>query len=693
MKKLIIGVLIFTMIISAYTRFSLLNGTSMNYMIKNEKDIVRLFAITPDQLQDRIDTAKKQTTDEIMKILAIPDADRSWENTVIPFDHAARTTLGVIGNVAGILNNVSKDEAIRAKAQQAMIDLEQVAIDLLVQNVAVYHAFKAYVEGNAQRESLTPEQRYFLQELMKGFKNNGLDLPEEKRTQVKQLQKELAALGIEFEKNISDDNRSITVTRDELAGLGDEFIATLQRTADGSYILGTDYPTYFMVIEHGEYAPTRERLWREFQNRAHPKNTMLLKTIIEKRDELAHLLGFKSYAHLNLDEEMVKTPERAYEFLNNLITKAQIKEDQEIKRLLTDVPPSVKPSAEGKLHPWDLKHLSSQYKKKHYNLDDREIAQYFPLGNTIKELLAIYEQFMNLRLVEEPISGLWDEDVRLIKVYKKGDGILVGYLLLDLFPRPFKFTHACQMTAIPAQRYSDGVRRPALVVVLANFTKPTVDKPSLLKFDEVNTFFHEFGHALHAILSQTDLASTSGTNVKTDFVEMPSQMLEEWLWDPKILKQVSSHYQTGQHLPETLINKIIELKNFESGYFVTRQCFLALLSLNYFAKEVRSIDEVYRTLYQKTRKHMMYDPDDHIPASFGHLMGYGARYYGYLWSKVYALDLFNFIKQYGLLNADIGTRYVETILEKGGSVDPNILLRNFLGREPNQQAFLNDLGL
>lgn len=232
--------------------------------------------------------------------------------------------------------------------------------------------------------------------------------------------------------------------------------------------------------------------------------------------------------------------------------------------------------------------------------------------------------------------------------------------------------------------------------MIANFTKPTAHKPSLLKRDEVKTFFHEFGHALHAILGATEIASLSGTNTKRDFVELPSQMLEEWLHDKDILKKVSKHYITGQPLPDEIIDTLLQLKNLTTGYFVVRQAYLSSIALFYFKKADNGTKDPYsimKQLFTTMLPYIAFSEDNHFYASFGHLTGYSAKYYGYLWSKVFALDLFATIKQYGLLNPEIGKKYVTEVIGKGGAQDPNELLYNFLGREPNAQAFLQDMGL
>ena len=662
-----------------------------NYMIKSKAEIVALFPKTVAEIKQVVILAKERATKEVQEIIDVPNEYRSFENTAGALDQVG-FNFSVPASTISALTLVSSDDAVRNYANQAKVELSQFAVDTFGQNIALYEAFKAYVEGNAKKESLTDEQNYFLKETMDDFKRAGLHLSKEKRDTIKQLLKELATLSTEFSNNISTDNRFITVTREQLAGLEQDFIDNLEKTKDGKYILKTDYPTYFPVMEHATDAQTRKDMYRVFSDRAYPKNIEVLNKIIALRDELAKTIGYKSFAEKNIDGEMAKNPERVRSFINGLIDKSTTKMQQEFDLLKTDLPLSVQ-LVDGKFQPYDLAFANATYKKKHFNLDDREVAKYFPMEKTIKGLLNIYEQFMDIDLKESSISGLWDPEVKLIEVYKKGSDQLLGYLLLDLFPRPNKYTHACEGTVIPAVQKKDEFI-PAVAIVIANFTKPTPIKPSLLDLDQVRTFFHEFGHAIHTILGATNLASLSGTSVKTDFVEMPSQMLEEWLWDTAILKGLSSHYQTGEPLPDNLIETITELKNFSSGNWILRQALFSLMSLDYYGPgPQKDILSLMNELKQKIMPQIQLDLENHMPASFGHLTCYGAKYYGYLWSKVFALDLFDHIKKYGLLNPEIGKQYVNKVIGKGGSKDPDELLKDFLGREPNADAFFRDLGL
>ncbi|MGE0009862.1 MAG: M3 family metallopeptidase [Candidatus Babeliales bacterium] len=655
-----------------------------------------LYAFFPQnvaQLNNRVYKILHEAQSGIDAIVATPDNERTFENTARALDTVVGHFLLQSAGIATLMY-VSPNDVLRTAAERADVKLSHAGIDLFGQNKKLYQAFKAYYEGAYKTEQLTASERYLVEETMDDFKRSGLDLPEDKRQEVIKLEKELSELTTRFQKNINTDTSFFTATQEELDGVEQSVIDNLQKTDDGNYKVGVDYPTYFGVMRYATNPETRKRMYQAIFNKAYPANVHLLHEIIAKRDQLAQLLGYPSYAHLNIDSQMAKTPEAAQKFVCSVITKAQQKADREMAILRADLAPSVTLSPDGKMYAWDGAFARAWYKKKHYNLDEREVSEYFPMEQTIDRLLKIYEQFFDITMHQEPLKSLWVDDLILITVRNNKDNQLLGYLILDLHPRANKYSHACHIGICPALQKPDGTRVPALSVVIANFPKSTKEKPSLLTRSDVSTFFHEFGHGMHAILGATPLATQSGTNVKRDFVEMPSQMLEEWLFDKEILKQVSSHYKTGQSLPDNVIDIIIAMKNFDAGSHLIGQANAALFALKCFCPGgCKDTDALERELHAFTHKHTVHDPDSHHQASFGHLTGYGARYYGYLWSQVYALDLFNHIKKFGLTNPQIGTVYAQKVLGKGGSADPMELLIDFLGREPNENAFMQSMGL
>lgn len=661
----------------------------------NNENIASIFSLTPEQINTDTLLYIKEAQQNIDLIIAIPDNQRTFENTAKALDNIfALSNMAIAKQIYEAFELLHPDAHVRETAQTASLTIKQFIIDHILINKMLYNAFVAYLHGNAKTEKLSDQQRYFLVDMEQAFKREGLALSDETLATLAALKKEISELETNFERNIAQDKTTITVSQDQLQGVPESFIASLKRTDDDLYILGHDYPTYFTVMQNCSDKETRKNLYRLFNNRAYPENDAVLKTIIAKRDELAKLLSYTNFAQFDLANQMVETPERAYAFLQDLIKQAATKVNQEIANLTAQLPASVILTENGTIKPWDIAYLENEYKKKKFNIDEQLIADYFPMENTIKELLDIYRQFLGIEFKEMPISNLWSDDITAIQVINKETSQLLGTLFLDLYPRPNKYNHAAHTTIIPATITSNGKHIPGVSIVIANFPHATIDKPSVLTRDFVKTFFHEFGHALHAIFGATPIASLSGTATKCDFVELPSQMLEEWLNDKAILQKVSMHYKTGEQLPDEIIDSIIALKNAFSGYFVTRQAYLSTLALDYFATgATKDLHAIAQANYETIVPFIEFDHNSHMYASFGHLTGYAAKYYGYLWSKIFALDLFAEIKKHGLLNPIIGKKYTQEILSKGGSQDPNELLYAFLGREPNAQAFFETMEL
>lgn len=668
------------------------------YTCVNTLDALRaLFPSSPKEIETLAAQVKQYAKRGLDVILALESQKRNFENTMVAFDRLS-DTIGSITSPIHILEMVSPDDSLREASRTAIEDLNKFLVDLL-ESVEVYRAFNEYASHNAKTESLTKEQRYALDETMLGLKIKGLDRTPEEIEINKELRKKIASCSLQYSANIAQDNSELAVHPEALVGLHADFVAQLACDEQGRCLLRCDYPTHSEIMSHCESPDVRRDFYRVFANRAYPQNKVLLEEIIALRDELARNLGFDSFAHYNLAEEMVETPERAHEFILDIYERLNGKASEEFAAFTRELPQGVKLDVQGKLAPWDVEYVKAKYKHKHYRIDERAVAEYFPLESTITGLFDIYQQFFSLRFEIAPLNGLWDEALTLIKVFDKQSNELLGMVMLDLYPRPNKYSHACHVGFLNSMYYLDQqtgarVRRPSIGLVIANFPKPTADKPSLLKHSDVVTFFHEFGHAMHHLLGATDLASTSGTNVKRDFVELPSQMFENWMWDKDILKQVARHFQSGEPLSDEMIGNMIALKQYDAGMFDQRQCYLSLISLLFYgAGAQKNTDALLKEIIEQHSPYISFDEQNHMQASFGHLTGYGARYYGYQWSRVFAQDVFEQIETEGMLNPQAGTRLVREILSRGGSVDPNELLRNYLGREPRADAFFADMGI
>ncbi|KKP35872.1 MAG: Oligopeptidase A [candidate division TM6 bacterium GW2011_GWF2_32_72] len=658
--------------------------------IKNINDLENYFLKTTQEIKTAADQAKETALFELTRIYSIAPEQRTFENTMLAIDNASNK-LGTIANAISTAQYVHPEKEMRQTAQEAIEDLQNFSIEHFSNNYKIYTATKEYVENNLKKENLSNERKYFLEETIKDFNRKGFNLPEKERKEIEQLNKEIAKIELDFEANIAKDQSCILVNQEELTGMSEDFISAHQKTNDDKIKLGCDYPTVFGILNNCTNANTRKKMHQNFQNRAYPINLDLLDKLIEKRDLLAEKLGFESYAHLELDSQMVKHPQKIYEFWSALEPKFLAKQTEEIAKIKANLPESVQLTENKKIAPWDIRFLQEQYKKTHFQLDEELLKEYFPLESTIQGMLNVYQQFLDINL-KEVSANLWHQDVKLLEISEKQTKKILGYLALDLFPREGKYTHACFCGLI--RPTTQGEQLPSAGLIIANFPKPTAQKPALLKYDDVITFFHEFGHAMHGVFGRTELSGCSGTSTTRDFVEMPSQMMEEWMREKEILKLIAKHYVTGDSLPDEIIEKITQLTKFDSGYIMSRQLILGRLSMAYFEKGAKKdTNQIYKNLTQSILAEIEYDSETHMQTSFGHLTNYGSKYYGYMWSKVFALDMFEQIKKEGLLNPEAGKKYIQKVIGLGGSKDPEEMLLDFLGRNPNQEAFEKVMGL
>ncbi len=671
--------------------------------VKDYKDACNVYPLTVADIEARAAAAKEKFGYDVSRLITRGAAHR---DSVRPLIRSLDQTIGYVHSVVGgfeLISMVHPDKDVRDTATRCSQEIQACLIDHFSGNKALYETFKNCSEvsehypNRTAQEVLTLEnyadEALFLTDLLEEFKRSGMDLPDRDLAEVTALQKQLSDLSSQFGVNVAQDNRTVLCLRQELQGVPEEFIATLALDADGQYILKTDYPTSDMVMTRCAVEETRKKFYRAMNNRGYPQNKKVLESVIELRDRLAKKLGFKSYSHYSLEDQMIKTPENAWNFQEDLLPRMLTKAKAEIKVFARDLPVGVSLTKDGKFKPWDVAYTTTYFKKKYYDIDELQLAEFFPMENTVKGLFAIYEKFFSLSFKEIENITAWHSEVRLLEISKQ-NGPVIGYVFLDMFPRDNKFGHAAQFSGIAAHKDAKtGTYYPAVCTVVCNFTPPTADKPSLLKYGEVNTFFHEFGHALHTILGATDLVTQSGTSVKRDFVEMPSQMLENWMEEKEILLMLGKNYRSGESLAADMIQRKLDLLLFGEGLSESRQIGLGMFALACFDEGAqKDTDALVKKYAELTAPYYLFDEETHFQYSFGHLMGYGAKYYGYLWSRVIAADLFEEIKKEGLLSPEAGKKYAECILVPGGSRDPNDMLYSYLGRAPRQDAFLKRLG-
>ncbi len=674
----------------------MIDSTLYDKEIKTQQDIQTLLHVTIDELEARSQYAQEQLKNSVKNVLALSPEDRNAHSFIKALDdliiHYGRVLV-----ICNIMTMVHPNKDIREKAATLQQLLQELFVDQVEMNKSLYEAMVQYAASVQCAEETNYEIKHFVKEWLLQGKRSGLLLSQEERQSVGLLKKELSQMETTFEIDLAKDIKKVTLTDSQLQGLPTDTKQSFKKNDDGSYTITLNSSIYITLMENCSLEATRKMLFEAYGTRGYPENKNTLEAIAKKRHELASLLGYESYARYDLENQMIKTPERAQLFLNDLLKKVVKKADVEVALFKRNLPEGVTLSKNGVFKPWDLIYVESCYKKQNYNVDELKIAEYFPLESTIQGLFLIYETFFGLSMQEVKVPTLWHEDIRLLKI-SKNDGAFIGHVILDLHPRDNKYGHACQCGIVSGHKDEIGTIIPGLGLVIANFTKPTKEKPALLKYDEVVTFFHEFGHALHSLLGATYLQTLAGTNVKTDFVELPSQLLELWMEEKIILKNISKHYKTQEPIPGVLVDNKLESDRLSYGIYLSRQIMLGMISLSLFDKHEGLVDTdvLWKEIHAKTASGITeYCPDVHPQSSFGHLAssGYAAKYYGYLWACVMSNDIFEKIKRDGLLNPAVGRAYTAALLAPGGSKDPNDMVYEFLEREPRQDAFLNRYGL
>jgi len=572
-----------------------------------------------------------------------------------------------------------------------------------------------------------PETARLLERDYQSYIRYGLALPAgEQRDRFKEIKKRLSQIQIAFQKNLNEEDGGIWFTKEQLDGVPADVIDTLQKGTgenEGKVRLSFKYPDLFPTLKFAKNPDVRKQLFIDNENKCN-QNVELFKEAILLRDEAARLLGYPDHAAYRIEDKMAKTPKTVWDFLNDLKARLSAGGAKEIDRLLELKKKDHEARGlpfDGNYYLWDHRFYDRMMVEQEYSIDENAIAEYFPLTSTVAGMLKIFEELFGLVFVEltpedrkrisptgkaEDIS--WHEDVIIFSVWDdagEGDGF-VGYLYLDLHPRQGKYGHAANFNLQPGFRNANGTRHYPATALVCNFSKPTPTKPSLLKHDEVVTLFHELGHGIHCLSGRTQYARYHGTSTVRDFVEAPSQMLENWCWTPSQIKSLSKHYETGKQIPDDLIEKLVATKHVNGALFNLRQLHFGLFDMTVHSpkshEELEKLDvtEVYNQLRADIAG--LKGPESlgqghkwgNGQATFGHLIGgYDAGYYGYLSSQVYSTDMFYSVFAKDPMNKTEGRRYRHTVLEKGGSQDEMLTLEQFLGRKPNSEAFYKDLGL
>jgi thimet oligopeptidase len=662
---------------------------SDNPLLSEFNETISFFDLTADHIVVATDVSILEARQSLKKLYSIPKEDRTYNNTMLELDNIYNDVSNVYGPVY-LMGSVHPADDVRNQANQSRAEFAKFFNEIQLDE-NLYRAVKDYSESD-EAKNLSGYKAKFVKETVEDFERNGFALSEENRKELKVINDKLSDLSLKFQQNIAEVDDFLIVNESEIDGLEDGY-KNSRLTEDGNYKIDLSYPSYIPFMKFSKSDDARKKLYAMFRNRAAEENLEILSKVLVLRKEMAQLLSYKTYAEYRVEDRMAKTPENVWDFENDLIDKIKEKAKIDYDELLVVKRSETGDDATDVIQPWETGYYNNILLKDKYELDQNIVKEYFETNTVIDGLFNISQHLFGVEFEEVESASVWQKDVRLYNVKRNGE--VISRFYIDLFPRPNKYSHAACFPMKGGKTTTEGYQMPTATLV-CNFPEPTEDMPSLLSHGEVKTFFHEFGHVLHNVLTQTELSTHSGTSVARDFVEAPSQIFENWTWNYDALNLFVKHYKTGEKLPLDLYDKMIVAKNVGSGLATLQQVYYGTIDFTlhdkYDPTGSKTTTEVLKELQNEITLYPFLD-GTHMQASFGHLMGYAAGYYGYLWSKVYAQDMFSVFEKNGVMDKETGLKYRDVILSKGGSRDEMGMVVEFLGREPNQDAFLRSIGL
>ncbi|KAJ6619446.1 hypothetical protein B0H10DRAFT_2025622 [Mycena sp. CBHHK59/15] len=636
------------------------------------------------------------------KIGTLQPSECDYESVFIALENL-EAEFDAVNEPLSFFQNVSPSKELR----DASTDADSLVRDYGVESsmrLDVFHAKLAAeknIKGSGLWEKLSSEEQRLIDKMILEGKRSGLGLPEKERNTLMALQKELSQACLEFDKNFNEEKGVITFSKDELKGVPADVISGYTKRTEGSselYDVTYKTPDIFPIFKFAENPETRQRAYEGHESRLQI-NVPLVDKFLGLRREIAKVLGYPTWADYRTETKMVKTGQNVVDFLDDLEKKLKPVGIQDRETLLALKKKEHEEKGlpfDGGFYIWDYRYYDRKYIESSLDLDDMLVKEYFPVSVVVPAIITIYQNLLGVQF--EVINGsTWHPDVQQFSVWEKDvtdESGFIGYCYLDLFPRESKYSHAAVWPIFSGYDLPNGKRSYPLAAMVANLAKPTPDKPALMRHDDVvvGMFFHEMGHVFHGLLSHTKFSKFHGTKVARDFVEAPSQMLENWCWEPKVLEQMSSHYETKQPLSPELIDKIIKSRYVNVGLLYLRQVFFAKFDIKVHTDQE---GEDYTLLWNKLRERIsLVKSGKPCPGqgSFGHISGgYDAGYYGYTYSLVFATDMYSTIFKSDPLDPARGKLYRDKILRYGGSREELESLEDFLGRPPNSDAFLKEL--
>jgi len=655
--------------------------------------------IKEEHFKPAVEAAIAEARANIDKIIHNPDSP-TFENTIVALETAAET----LGTVTSIFYNqlsAAGTDGLQALAEEIGPVQANFGSDIILNAVL----FKRVIEVHDRAGSLplTTEQKTLLEETYKNFVRGGALLDDDKKAELRKINEAMSTLGPVFSNNVKKSSEKFELwieNEDDLAGLPETAIHGAKHEAEekgesSKWLFTLDFPSFGPFLTYSSKRDLREKIWKAFSNRAYKDdfdNTENVFKIVRLRDSRAKLLGYESHAHYVLERRMAEKPETVMHFLSDLKSKYRegaLKDLEALKQFAKDL------DGIDDLKPWDVGFYSEKLREKLYHFSEEDLRPFFPLDRVLKGTFDHFSKLFGLVFTPAPDLPTWHKDVTAYDVTDRDSGKFIGTFYADFYPRTGKKPGAW-MTSYRDQGLFRGKIEGPVVAIVCNFTKPTKDKPSLLTFNEVETLFHEMGHATHGLLAKGTYASQTGTNVLWDFVELPSQVQENWLYEAETLNSFAAHYKSGEKIPSDLIEKLRKARNFMTGWTGIRQMGFSILDMEWHLRNPATITDI-EAFEDEILKDCRFFPRLGGPTShsFNHIFagGYSAGYYSYKWAEVLDADTFEAFLESGLYNQETAHRYRSEILEKGGSEHPAVLYRNFRGRDADIKALLRREGL
>ncbi|WP_448212421.1 oligopeptidase A [Colwellia sp. MEBiC06753] len=663
-------------------------------------------AIKPEHVKPAVEQAIANCKDCIEQVLA-EHSEFTWDNLVASIDEVD-DVLGKLWSPVSHMNSVVSNDELR-EAYESCLPLLSEYGTFVGQHQGLYLAYKQLAESE-HYQTLDTAQKKVIDNALRDFQLSGIALPKDQQARYGEIVTRMSELGSMFNNNLLDATQAFTVNitdESELAGLPesakDAAAALAQSQEKSGWLFTLDFPSYLPIMMYCDNQALREQMYRAFVTRASDlgpnagefDNSKIMDELLALRHELAQLLGFNNYAEKSLATKMAETPEQVLTFLTDLADKSKAQGQAELDEL--------KQFAEAEhgvssLNAWDLAYYGEKLKQQRYAISDEELRPYFPEQTVVSGLFTVVNRLFGLTIKQREGVDVWHKDVKFYDVYDQQQQ-LRGSFYLDLYARAKKRGGAWMDDCVGRRATSLNTVQLPVAYLTCNFNGPVGDKPALFTHDEVVTLFHEFGHGLHHMLTQIDASGVSGINgVAWDAVELPSQFLENWCWQPEALAFISGHYQTGEPLPQAMLDKMLAAKNFQSAMQMLRQLEFSLFDFKMHAEyDPANTDHIQSVIDQvRSEVAVVKAPEfNRFQHSFGHIFGggYAAGYYSYKWAEVLSSDAFSRFEEEGVFNRETGQSFLENILEKGGSQEPSELFAAFRGREPDIEPLLRHSGI